>query len=179
MARGSDRSAIAVNGVDGHQLWFSLAKPVSMVEATAFLNHLRLRYLSTVAEKRIGVMSCARGVPALQQGTGLWSAFVAPDLAAIFSAEPWLDLAPSPDAQANVLARLESIKPAVFQSILESCTLQTIGVSTASVTASAPLGKEMEPKQFLWAVMNDQAIALHLRIEAAKALLPYCESSVR
>ena len=32
--------------------------------------------------------------------------FVAPDLAALFADEPWLDLPPSSDAQADLLARL-------------------------------------------------------------------------
>jgi len=34
-------------------------------------------------------------------------------------------------------------------------------------------GKGMDPKGFLLGVMNDPAVELHLRIEAAKALLPY------
>jgi hypothetical protein len=122
----------------------------------------------------MGMLACVdQGVPALQPGTGLWSAFVAPDLAAIFSAEPWLDLAPSPDAQAHVLSRLESIKPAAFQAVLSLSSV------TPPATPSATPPNGLTPRQFLQAVMNDQTVELHLRIDAAKALLPYFEGNVR
>jgi hypothetical protein len=193
--------AIAVSGIDGYQLWFSLAEPASVAQARAFLESLRLRYLSLVAPGRIGMMPSvdaampsqihhAMWVPALQPATGQWSAFVAPDLAAIFSEEPWLDLPPNPDAQAKVLSRLECIKPAVFQAILErlspavrtatspmtSVAGETDGSqANQEVKASAPLGSNLDPKGFLLDVMSDKTIELHLRIEAAKALLPYFE----
>lgn len=196
--------AIAVSGIDAYQLWFSLAEPVSVAQARWFLECLRLRYLSLVAPGRIAMMPSADAaspgkihhamlVPALQPATGQWSAFVAPDLAAIFSEEPWLDLPPNPDAQANVLSRLECIKPAVFQAILEHFR-PVVGTVTSSITsvteekdgshanqevkASAPHanhGNSLDPKGFLLGVMNDKTIELHLRIEAAKALLPYFE----
>jgi len=193
--------AIAVSGIDAYQLWFSLAEPVSALQARAFLESLRLRYLSGVAPGRIAMMPSidaaspgkiqhALLVPALQPTTSQWSAFVAPDLAAIFSEEPWLDLPPNPDAQANVLSRLECIKPAVFQAALEQLrpameaqtapkTSQTdeTNVSTANrgIKATSLHGSSLDPKSFLLGVMNDQTVELHLRIEAAKALLPYVE----
>lgn len=193
--------AIAVSGIDAYQLWFSLAEPASALQAGAFLESLRLRYLSGVAPGRIAMMPSVDAaspgniqhallVPALQPATGQWSAFVAPDLAAIFSEEPWLDLPPNPDAQANVLSRLECIKPAVFHAILErlspvdrpatspmTSVAGETNVSTANrdVKASTPLGNSLDPKSFLLGVMNDQTVELHLRIEAAKALLPYVE----
>ncbi|OGB32728.1 MAG: hypothetical protein A3F78_07960 [Burkholderiales bacterium RIFCSPLOWO2_12_FULL_61_40] len=191
--------AIAVSGVDAYQLWFSLAEPVSVAAAQAFLEALRLRYLGTVAPGRIGMLPCAdtsapgktrhaRLVPARQPDTGLWSAFVAPDLAAIFAEEPWLDLPPSPDAQAHVLSRLECIQPAVFQALLERTTPvarpapspmacatgeRAVHPNQHTVAESASQGQCLDPKQFLLDVMNDPAIALPLRIEAAKALLPF------
>lgn len=193
--------AIAVSGIDAYQLWFSLAEPVSVAQARAFLESLRLRYLSLVAPERMAMMPSVEAsmpgqihhamlVPALHQATGRWSAFVAPDLAAIFSEEPWLDLPPNPDAQANVLSRLECIKPAVFHAVLErlspavrtetspmtSVTAETDGSqANQEVKASASHGNSLDPKGFLLGVMSDQTIELHLRIEAAKALLPYFE----
>lgn len=175
--------AIAVSGIDGYQLWFSLAEPVSVAQARGFLESLRLRYLSTLAPKRIGLMPTAthhaQMVPALQPDTGLWSAFVAPDLAPIFSDGPWLDVCPSPEAQAHVLSRLQCIKPAVFQALLDRIgpgggkTFEN--TENHSVVASAsPAHNSQDPKHFLRDVMNDPAVALPLRIEAAKALLPYC-----
>lgn len=194
--------AIAVSGIDAYQLWFSLAQPVPVAVAQAFLESLRGRYLPTVAPGRIGMLPAAdagasekvrhaRLVPALQPETGLWSAFLAPDLAAIFSGEPWLDLPPSPDAQASILSRLECTKPTLFQAALEK--IQAVGQAAAlppacgtgacdgthdspeTSTPAAP-GEHLDPKRFLLSVMADPAVALALRIEAAKALLPYCES---
>lgn len=190
--------AIAVSGVDGYQLWFALTEPVSVAQASAFLEALRGRYLSQVAPTRIamrpavdaaspGDIRHARLVPALQAATGHWSAFVAPDLAAIFAEEPWLDIPPNPEAQAQVLARLECIKPALFQAALEQLS-PTVRAKTAPLTAvaseqagrpaspQAPApGNSPDPKGFLLGVMNDQTVELPLRIEAAKALLPYFE----
>ena len=132
-------------------------------------------------------------MPALQPATGRWSAFVAPDLAAIFSEEPWLDQPPNPEAQAKVLSRLECIKPAIFHAILERLSpvvrtktspMKSVadetdgGQASPKVKASASdgnHGNRPDPKGFLLGVMNDKTIELHLRIEAAKALLPYCE----
>jgi len=176
--------AIAVSGVDAYQLWFSLSTPVPAAQAHAFLEYLRVRYLGTVAPARIslfpaGDMSAppetlhARLVPALQKETGMWSAFVAPDLASIFSEEPWLDLPPNPDAQANVLSHLESIQPAAFQMVLKQIS-PAVSATPASVGPASPSQEGgLNPMQFLQGVMNNPAIELSLRIEAAKALLPY------
>ncbi|MDO8450227.1 MAG: hypothetical protein Q7T10_15630 [Rhodoferax sp.] len=197
--------AIAVSGIDGYQLWFSLAEPTSVAQARAFLEFLRLRYLNLVAPGRISMMPSVDAampgkihhallVPALQPATGRWSAFIAPDLAAIFSEEPWLDLPPNPDAQAKVLARLECIKPAVFHAALERLSPVVVRTETSPMTsvaverggsqanqevnASDLHGNSPDPKVFLLGVMNDKTIELHLRIEAAKALLPYFEGRV-
>jgi hypothetical protein len=182
--------AIAVSGVDGYQLWLSLAEPVTLAEAAAFLEALRQHYLGAVSPKRISLTpslsdSAAQpqSIPCQQVATGYWSAFVAPDLAPIFADEPWLDQAPSPDAQAHVLARLQPIKPAAFAAALArlqpaempvpptplSNTLQTYSPAYSPHAK----GEAQAPKAFLLAVMHDPAVALALRIEAAKALLPY------
>lgn len=173
--------AIAVSGVDGYQLWFSLAEPVSAPLAQAFLESLRVRYLGEIALARINLMPSATHhahmVPALQPDTGLWSAFVAPDLAPIFSDEPWLDVCPSSEAQAKVLSRLVCIKPAAFQVVLDR-----MGPAAESslemgdrhpVAAPVSPGQRLNPRRFLHDIMADPTIALQLRIEAAKALLPY------
>lgn len=191
--------AIAVSGIDAFQLWFSLAEPVSTPQAQVLLEALRARYLSTVAPSRVSKWPWvdasrpahsqhARMVPALHQDTGRWSAFVAPDLAAIFAEEPWLDLSPNPEAQAKVLSRLESIKPQAFQAALQQLSTgsgtQTVAQrlianetpadeARQETQALASPGNNMDPKSFLLGVMNDKTVELHLRIDAAKALLPY------
>jgi hypothetical protein len=176
--------AIAVSGVDAYQLWFSLEEPVAVSEAQAFLESLRLRYLGSIAPGRIRLMPAEGGssdasprhasaVPALHKAAGRWSAFVAPDLAAIFSEEPWLDIAPGPEAQASVLVRLECIKPALFQAIVAQIKRAPGAAVSLSegVAETAVQGKDLEPRRFLQDVLNDESAALHLRIEAAKALL--------
>lgn len=117
--------AIAVAGPDGLQLWFSLSQAVAVERAQAFLHALHLRYLGHIAPARVdarpradasapGQVLHAHRVPAALEGTDNWSAFVSSDLAAVFAEEPWLDLPPGPDAQAELLSRLASIAPADF-----------------------------------------------------------------
>lgn len=189
---GLPAPAIAVSGVDGYQLWLSLAEPVPLAEAAAFLEGLRQHYLGAVAPKRISLMPSlsdattqALPVPCQQAATGYWSAFVAPDLAPIFTNEPWLDQAPSPDAQAHVLARLQPIKPAALAAAMARLRPAAVLVPTPEQGRPAPTdspadepdanGQAQTPKAFLLAVMHDTSVALALRIEAAKALLPHSD----
>lgn len=180
--------AIAVNGVDGYQLWFSLVSPVEASLAGVFLDGLRTRYLADVTLRRVRLWptpdAAATGgwrhttlVPALQDSTQHWSALVAPDLAAIFEEEPWLDLTPSAEAQVSLLTGLHSIQPAAFQRALDM--LRSIAPAPApseAPQASTHLALEArEPRTFLLEVMNHPGVPLHLRIEAAKALLPYAK----
>lgn len=178
-------AAIAVSGTDGLQLWFSVSEPVSAVDATEFLTLLQRKYLSAVPAKRVRLFPSfgleaneqivhAARVPALQ-ASGNWSAFVSADLASIFGDEPWLDIPPSLDQQADILSRLKPMKVSQFHDTL-GLLRGTPHPETPAVTspASAPRGgATMGPKAFLTAVMNDPAVALKDRIEAAKALLPY------
>jgi hypothetical protein len=189
--------AIAVSGTDGHQLWFSLAEAVPVAQAAAVLDGLRQRYLGDMAVARVRTApvcdasdaapadcppSPARWVPALQ-AAGQWSAFVVAGLAPLFADEPWLDTPPSQDAQADLLSRLRSIAPAAFESALAQWQPAPPVVTApdmpapaaASVPAVPPAGEgvDRDPRRFLLDVMNDPTIALALRIEAAKALLPH------
>jgi len=167
--------AIAVCGADGYQLWFSLAQPVPVAQAQAFLERLRLRYLSTVAARRVSLSPSQAGhtrlVPALQTDTGQWSAFVSSDLAAVFADDPSLDLPPGEDNQADLLSRLKSIQPAELEAALQR--LQPVEtLPPASAPSAETRLTTQDPRSFLLAVMNDTAVPMALRIEAAKALLP-------
>jgi hypothetical protein len=193
--------AIAVNGVDAYELWFSLLKPVSLAQAHAFLQGLRQRYLAEVKPHRVqlrpsldaGVSSHVTPlVPAAQGDSGNWSAFVAPDLAAVFGDEPLLDLPPGMDAQADALRRVVCIKPAEFDAALLELSFAApsddphVPVKTVihvasrlpddAVDAVAPrsqglAGPYPNPRAFLLDVMNDASTPLALRMDAAKALL--------
>lgn len=191
--------AIAVNGVDAFELWFSLAQPVPRAEAAALLHHLCLRYLPSVKPERLprwpSLDAAALPVPqpgripALHPDTGRWSAFVAPDLPAVFGDDPSLDFPPGEDAQAKLLSRLGSIQPdgwqaavAAVQPVREVAPVAPAVVEAAlgapAIETAAPtwhhtalVGPYEDPRQFLRDVMNDSSVALALRLEAAKALL--------
>ncbi len=182
--------AIAVNGRDGCQLWFSLLEPVPVPKAAAFLDALRRRYLGDIAPVRVAMLPAldtasggpprhARPVPALQADSGLWSAFVASDLAPMFADEPWLDMPPNPDGQAQLLAPLKSIPPAEFELALQQLRPTTGPAAPGLATnAAAQAAASLDPKRFLLDVMNNDSLDLALRIEAAKALLPYFDAAL-
>jgi hypothetical protein len=185
---GLPAPAIAVAGREGYQLWFSLAEAVPPDQARVFLDAVRRRYLADIDTPRISLLpmddsTSARGIrhaapiPAPLAANGPWSAFVAPDLAPMFSEESWLDMPPNPEGQADLLSRLASIPHADFLRALEP--FSTVGPAVApsganaNETAPAPRGQTTDPRRFLLEVMNDERAPLALRIEAAKALLPY------
>lgn len=182
---GLPAPAIAVSGDDAYQLWFSLAEAVSVPEARGLLEALRTRYLGHIAPHRITLLPAldaqaqaqawpADSVPPQPVQTDQWSAFLAPDLAPMFAETPWLDLAPSPEGQADLLSGLQSIKPGAWRAALTlSSPVQDLAQSTASSACSATRPPCQDPRQFLLDVMNDNTVALALRIEAAKALLPH------
>ena len=175
--------AIAVSGRDALQLWFSLETALPAREAHAFLEALRLRFLAHVAPARVRLWPSADEpvrhaalVPALQADTGNWSAFVAPDLAPIFSETPWLDVEPGDEGQAALLRTLQTIKPAAFDAALAGmrATAPHAQAPSPAPARARPAGDDEatdDPRRFLLRVMNDETVGLALRIDAAKALL--------
>lgn len=170
--------AIAVSGTDAMQLWFSLAESVTAAQAQAFLDGLRQRFLPDVDARRLRLLPTpdlqhAQLVQAVQADTGNWSAFVAPDLAPVFGDTPWLDIPPNEEGQASLLRGIAVTKKAAFEA-----ALQTLGGGAQTVQApvQAPvqaLDVGGDPVRFLRRVMDDEGVPMALRIEAAKALLPY------
>jgi len=173
---GLPAPGIAVSGTDGLQLWFSLAEPVAETQAEAFLEAIRARFLPGIARNRIRLLAgVAAPVPAVQAGTGNWSAFVAPDLAPVFDDTPWLDIEPNQEGQTALLRALRVTPAADFASALHALAPQSarpIDASPATTGAAPAVSAESEPRSFLLRVMNDETAPLALRIEAAKALLP-------
>jgi len=177
--------AIAVNGVDGLQLWFSVAAPVAQTQGGALLASLCRRYLPEVPARCLVLLTAdAPAVPVLRAPPDQWSAFVSADLAPLFSETPWLDVPPGDDGQAQLLAPLACITPAQWAQAQE--TLAPVPVPAPRIQAQAPPAPGshppmpgMDPQRFLWAVMNDDSAPLALRVEAAKALLPYSAPPAR
>ncbi|MGQ0711440.1 MAG: hypothetical protein ACT4NV_17040 [Rhodoferax sp.] len=193
---------IAINGHDGYQLWFSWQQPIEAAQAQAFVAALCARYLQGVAPARLrcwpGGANAAHDphaqdgsdsgfpapVPALHPRSGQWSAYIAPDLASVFADEPWLDRDPGLEAQTQLLARLQSIRPEAFaqaqQTLLPPAAPATATPTQAAPAASAPTGTPIDttapypaetPGAFLQAVMQDPQAPLALRVQAAVALL--------
>jgi len=162
-------------------------------QARAFLDALRRSYLGDIAPVRVAMLPAvdgtsasaplhARPVPALQADSGVWSAFVASDLVPMFVDEPWLDVPPNPDGQAQLLAPLKSIQPAEFELALQRLRPAAVpaapgpgpGLASNDAAQTAP---SLDPKRFLLDVMNNDRLDLALRIEAAKALLPHFDAA--
>jgi len=159
---------IAVSGTDGLQLWFSLQQAVSTTRAADFLARLQGRYMAGIAPGRVKAGTRPPAVPMQDAATGNWSAFIAPDLAPVFVDTPWLDIQPGAEGQADLLARLESIKPTAFDAAMQQ--LQPAAPETPPLRAAGETA-DVDPRRFLQRVLNDETVALALRIEAAKALL--------
>lgn len=192
---GLPAPAIAVSGVDGLQLWFSLAEPVAALQAHVFLQGLRQRFLADIDATRLRLMPAsdasakrqdlhAARVPAQQEGSENWSAFLAPDLVPVFAESPWLDIPPNEEGQASLLRRIEVMTlPAFEAASVKLGPALPAQTSTAALAAgvdeheaharSGAVFAGDDPKQFLLRVMQDEAVALALRIEAAKALLQH------
>lgn len=195
---GLPAPGIAVSGRDGFQLWFSVASTIAPEQTAHFLQCLRSQYLADVPDRSVCLhpnpfadttatsRRTVQPAPIQMEDSDQWSAFLAPDLAPVFNETPWLDFPPNPDGQADVLARLKSMSLEDFESAL-SRMLAAPGALTAPAPPVAPSIElteispcsdvpteftETDPKRFLLRVMNDPSVAMHLRIEAAKALLP-------
>ena len=189
---GLPAPAIAVNGVNGFELWFSLAEPCPADLAEGFLSSLCARYLCDVEPHRIRCwpgrtqggepLPAPLPVPFPQAASGNWSAFVSPDLAPVFADTPWLDIPPGEEAQASLLSHLISASLADLQRTLAPTptALPSLlppaspGASPAASPASSPAASHhTDPRQFLLAVMNDEGVELAQRIEAARVLLAH------
>lgn len=186
---------IAVDGGEAFQLWFPLTEPVPVQAAHQMANALATRWLprspAGAVARRLSVWprpvdgswQHAARVPARLHGAEpRWSAFVAPDLAAVFNDEPALDIDPGDDAQAELLARHRCIDAQVWaracQTLLTPERAPAAPVPEPAIhepTAHAALadlaGPFDDPAAFLKAVMNHPDAPLAQRIEAARALL--------
>ena len=176
---GLPAPAIAVSGTDALQLWFSLAGAVPLAQGLAFLEALRGRYLrdSPAGCVCAGAAPGAGGAwPPAQLEADRSSAFIAADLAPLFSDEPWLAHPPGAEAQAELLSRMSTTATDVFGQacarLQQPAAPQAVAGTEAGTAAAPGAVRTGDPREFLLGVMNDPAAPLALRIEAAKALLP-------
>lgn len=181
--------AIAVSGDTRLALWFSLAqaRPAEELQrlGQALLQPLGDAVTSanpslvwqvwpqapSVAPATAGLPPCPPHALAPER----WSAFVAPDLAPVFADTPWLDIPPSLDGQAELLASLRSVSEDQLKMLAltpPNDAPQHVTAPPAAPTALSP-DPGSSPRRFLQQVMNDPEVPLRWRIEAAKALLPH------
>ncbi len=179
--------AIAVNGRDAFELWFSLSVPLPWADAARLLVQLQRCYLGGLRPDRVRAWPSAKAadeppaVPPFAAGPQRWAAFVAPDLPAVFGDDPALDVEPGADAQAELLARQRSISDSELRqarAMLEADEPTVVAPPVFGDMPTRPLdgvmfgvGRFDDPRAFLLAVMNDEAVPLALRIEAAKGVL--------
>lgn len=192
-------AAIAIDGQQGYQLWWSLEAAVPAARRALALRTLlhtllpqalpaeRLRPVSAAAQAWPGPWTVPAAIPAPQPGGDVWSAFVARDLAPVFEGSPWLDLPPSPEGQADLLARVARIEPRAFEAVLalEHEPEPQPGLGTAdpadpgepavhATTPAAACASDTQARdaarQFLLAVMQDPQVPMAQRIDAAAVL---------
>lgn len=180
--------AIAVAGRDAWQLWFFLAEPVAADRFEAVLRAAADRWLTGPAAHRWSLdLGVPPSLPPACQPDRRWSAWVSPDLAPVFGDEPWLDEAPNPDAQAELLSRVRPIPSSAWSRAVGALCGGTGGaparapgaVEPASISAgsSPPADDGAGPaaasraRAFLLRVMDDASLDWAHRIAAARALL--------
>lgn len=170
---------VSVSGAGGYSVWFAFAEAISPADSAAFLRGLRERAMPDVRDTYLEwppLTDSLPVIPAFNEESGRWSAFIDPGMGSLFLDESGLDFEPPRDRQADLLAGLQAIDVASFR-----CALAALGSSSeaggnvpeqSTVIAHGSLASHFDdPRVFLRAVMNDAATPLALRIEAAKALL--------
>lgn len=196
---GLPAPAIAVSGVEGIQLWFSASAPVPVADARRWLEALCRRYLPEVKAHRLrlfprgdaaapggAAVVHAEPVPTVQSDGEKWSAFVAPDLVALFTETPWLDSEPGEEGQAALLERVGVMKVGWFEGGVGAAPAEAgrevdddaakrpvavAGLVEKAQFGTAAAGWRREAAGFLQQVMNDETAPWAVRVEAAKALL--------
>jgi hypothetical protein len=154
--------AVSVAGQGGFQLWFSLAEPVPVEQAQAFLAALRLNYLADIPLSQLGFCPDLRPtaaaetaskapaviplVPAFHTPNARWSAFIDPAFGEMFIDEPGLEMAPNLDKQAEMLAGMDSIKTADFQRVLSQMQATAIAQAAPSFPAAADNNPAKQPQ---------------------------------
>ena len=184
--------AISISVEEGYQIWFSLAEPVTLQAAQNFMAGLCRKYL---AETKTAKLKCRPGiaddlksvpkVPAREKASDRGSAYIDPTMGSMFIEESWLEMTPSLDKQAGMLAGLKSIRPEDFDrvsiALLRQHETKTLPPADKAETVQPPPAKTIlgtsgdfsNPKSFLLAVMNDPTAHAEHRIRAAIALLPF------
>lgn len=176
--------AVAIAGGGGFQVWFSFNDTLPVDQVRRFLHGLCEVSLAEWQPGQLEFWPESHGArtlslpPAQDEVSGKWSAFIDPDLGGLFVDEPGLEMAPSDERQADLLAGVARIPRDAFERAVARLGVSA-EVENPAPTTTAADAAFTDPKTFLLAVMNDPTASLEHRIEAAKALLPWCERDPR
>lgn len=141
---GLPAPAVSISGNNAYRLWLSLAQPVPLTQAHAFLQALcasnfpdlhaaQLNWLPQAGSDDASHLSIE--CPPCLQSNGLWSAFIHPGMGAAFEEEGGLEMPPPAAGQAAFLERLRSISAEQWQ---QSCaTLQNHQRATPAADSAA------------------------------------------
>jgi len=101
--------AVSISGA-GFGLWLSFEHSVPAALLRECMALLQQSYFpeGEAAPPALALPPCTHGA------TGLWAAFIHPDLGASFADEPWLEMAPPEHGQVALLEPLESIAHDTF-----------------------------------------------------------------
>lgn len=121
--------AISISGA-GFGLWLSFAhsEPAALLRECMALLQQTYFPEGEAAPPALALPPCTQGA------TGLWAAFIHPDLGASFADEPWLEMAPPEHGQLALLEPLESIGHDTFLHALAKLRGQHGAVPPAPAT---------------------------------------------
>ncbi|WP_377705571.1 hypothetical protein [Pseudoduganella sp. UC29_71] len=136
--------AVSISGDSGYGLWLSLANPVPVAQAQAFLGLLHAAYFPEADLAAEAAGTPVELPPCLHPDSGKWAAFINPGLGASFADESGLDMAPPHAGQAALLDGLDSITDEQLRYAL--ARLQQLPASQqAAARAAATAPAQAEP----------------------------------
>jgi hypothetical protein len=130
--------AVSISGIDGYGLWLSLATPVPVALAQQFLGLLGQAYFPDLVLAPEAASAPVELPPCQNPASGLWAAFIHPDLGASFADESGLEMAPPAAGQAALLDGLHSISHQQFVHALS--LLQPAHAALPAPSAATPPG---------------------------------------
>lgn len=160
--------AVSVSGGDTFHLWLSLATPVPLAQAQAFVALLRRVFLPDAGKVLASAPPADLAdlpLPPYLHASGKWSAFIHPGMGAAFADEAGLDMAPPAAGQLALLESVRSITAPQFAQALAKLQ-QHMGEAAAPVMPVMPaIAPETPPTGLLLqdATLEDIVRWLHAR----------------
>lgn len=138
---GLSAPAVSISGRKGYGLWISLAEPIPVAQAQAFIRNLRSVYLSDVPKDEIDLRpdcaepsNAAQAVvklpPCLHRANKKWAAFISLEAGGQYTNTPWFESPPNLEQQVLLLEPVRSVPLSNFMQAVER--LRKIGGATTA-----------------------------------------------